>query len=62
MVFAWGDFVKTNVTQISLFDVNTVDDSSIKMQQAVDQIRSKFGKNIIIPASLKDDGGDINGS
>lgn len=57
-----GDFVKTNVTQISLFDVNTVDDSSIKMQQAVDQIRSKFGKNIIMPASLKDDGGNKDGS
>lgn len=56
-----GDFVKTNITQISFFDVNTIDDGSLKVQEAVDQIRDKFGKNVIIPASLKEEGGDKDG-
>lgn len=49
-----GDFVKTNIKQISLFDQNTMDDKADKVQEAVDIIKDKFGKNIIIPASLKE--------
>jgi len=56
-----GNFVKTNMTQISLFDTDTVDDGSSKVQEAVDQIRSKFGKDIIMPASLKEEGSDRDG-
>ncbi len=48
-----NDFVKENVKQISLFEEEK-DTNTDKVQEVIDNIKDKFGDNIIIPASLKE--------
>lgn len=51
--FRLADLTEQNDYQMSLFDQTDSNDSTTSVQETIDNINKKFGKSILIPASIK---------